>query len=131
MTAPICVDVNLFCADPERLMAFYRDLLSLPENQAARSPIYRALRLGSAELGFNKTDAYALLNLAERVPGDRGVRAYATFVTGDAAEIDALAARLVELGGKIVKPPYRTYYGAWQAVAEDPEGNVFRLNHRG
>jgi hypothetical protein len=22
-------------------------------------------------------------------------------------------------------------YGAWQIVAEDPEGNVFRLKHRG
>lgn len=131
MTAPSAVDVNLFCADPERLMAFYRDLLSLPENEAARSPIYRALRLGTSELGFNKTDAYALLNLADRVPGDRGVRVYATFALPEAADVDALAARAVELGGTIVKPPYRTYYGAWQAVAEDPEGNVFRLNHRG
>jgi predicted enzyme related to lactoylglutathione lyase len=131
MTVPICVDVNLFCADPERLMAFYRDLLSLPENEAARSPIYRALRLGPAELGFNKTDAYALLNLGDRVPGDRGVRAYATFALPATTDVDALAQHLVELGGKIVKAPYRTYYGAWQAVAEDPEGNVFRLNHRG
>jgi hypothetical protein len=31
----------------------------------------------------------------------------------------------------VIKGPYRTYYGAWQVVAEDPEGNVFRLNHRG
>jgi predicted enzyme related to lactoylglutathione lyase len=130
MTAPVSVDVNLFCADPERLMAFYRDLLSLPENEAARSPIYRALRLGASELGFNKTDAYALLNLADRTPGDRGIRGFATFGLPAAADVDALAARVPALGGRIVKAPYRTYYGAWQAVAEDPEGNVFRLNHR-
>lgn len=128
---PVAVDVNLFCADPEALMGFYRDLLGLPENAAARSPIYRALRLGEAELGFNRTEAYALLGLADRVPGDCGVRAYATFVVSAEAEVDALALRVPALGGRVIKGPYRTYYGAWQVVAEDPEGNVFRLNHRG
>lgn len=126
-----CLDVNLFCADPEALMGFYRQLLDLPENTAARSPIYRALRLGEAELGFNRTDAYALLELADRVPGDRGIRAYPTFVVTEEPQVEALAARIAELGGRVVKGPYRTYYGAWQVVAEDPEGNVFRLNHRG
>jgi predicted enzyme related to lactoylglutathione lyase len=127
----LAVDVNLFCADPVALMGFYRDLLDLPENEAARSPIYRALRLGDAELGFNKADAYVLLGLADRVPGDGGIRAYATFVVTEEAEIEALAARVAALGGRVIKPAYRTYYGAWQVVAEDPEGNVFRLNHRG
>lgn len=125
------LDVNLFCADPVALMGFYRDLLGLPEQEAARSPIYRALRLGEAELGFNKTDAYALLDLADRVPGDRGIHAYPTFVVTEEAQIGTLAARIADLGGRVVKGPYRTYYGAWQVVAEDPEGNVFRLNHRG
>jgi predicted enzyme related to lactoylglutathione lyase len=128
---PVAIDVNLFCRDPVALMGFYQALLGLPENEAARSPIYRALRLGEAELGFNRTDAYELLGLADRVPGDRGVTAYATFVMAEEAEVAALADRVVALGGRVIKPPYRTYYGAWQVVAEDPEGNVFRLNHRG
>lgn len=125
------VDVNLFCRDPVALMGFYRDLLGLPEREEARSPIYRALRLGEAELGFNRHDAYALLGLADRVPGDAGIRAFATFVLDSEAAVDAGAARVAQLGGRLVKAPFRTYYGAWQAVAEDPEGNVFRLNHRG
>jgi hypothetical protein len=79
----VAVDVNLFCQDPAALMGFYQALLGLPENAAARSPIYRALRLGEAELGFNKTDAYALLGLADRIPGDAGVTAYTTFVVAD------------------------------------------------
>ncbi len=128
---PVCLDVNLFCADPVALMAFYRAVLGLPENEAARSPIYCALRLGEAELGFNKTDAYALLDLADRVPSDKGIRAYATFVFARAEEIETVAARVAAAGGRVIKGPYRTYYGAWQIVAEDPEGNVFRLNHRG
>jgi predicted enzyme related to lactoylglutathione lyase len=127
----LAVDVNLFCRDPVALMGFYQALLGLPENEAARSPIYRALRLGEAELGFNKVDAYPLLGLGDRVPGDRGVTAYATFVVAEEAEVGKLAERVAALGGRVIKPPYRTYYHAWQVVAEDPEGNVFRLNHRG
>jgi predicted enzyme related to lactoylglutathione lyase len=127
----VAVDVNLFCRDPVALMGFYRDLLGLPELVEARSEIYRALRLGEAELGFNKLDAYALLGLANRVPGDAGVRAYATFVVTKAAEVERLTGRVTALGGRVIQGPYRTYYGAWQVVAEDPEGNVFRLNHRG
>jgi predicted enzyme related to lactoylglutathione lyase len=127
----LAVDLNLFCADPVALMGFYRDLLGLPEREEARSPIYRALRLGAVELGFNKQDAYALLDLADRVPGDGGVRGFATFVVDEEAAVVALAARIGELGGRVIKPAYRTYYGAWQVVAEDPERNVFRLNHRG
>lgn len=129
----VAADVNLFCRDPEALMRFYRDLLGLPERVEARSPIYRALRLGEAELGFNATDAYALLNLADREPAavERGVRAYATFAVAEESAVDALAARVPDLGGRVVKAPCRTYYGAWQSVLADPEDNVFRLNHRG
>jgi predicted enzyme related to lactoylglutathione lyase len=131
VTQPVAVDVNLFCQNPERLMGFYAALLGLPENEAARSPIYRALRLGEAELGFNRTEAYALLGLAGRERNGAAVTAYATFVLGSEAEVEALAARVQELGGRIIQGPYRTYYGAWQVVAEDIEQNVFRLNHRG
>lgn len=131
MTPPLAVDVNLFCEDPERLMGFYAALLGLAEHEAARSPIYRALRLGEAELGFNRREAYALLGLAGRERAGAAVTAYATFVLDAEPEVEACAGRVVELGGRIIQGPYRTYYGAWQVVAEDPEGHVFRLNHRG
>jgi predicted enzyme related to lactoylglutathione lyase len=122
------LDVNLFCRDIERQLAFYQALLGLPERVAARSPIYRALAFGTAELGFNAHDAYALLGLAGRE--GEGVRAFATFNLDRADAVDRLAGLVGPLGGTLVKPPYRTYYGAWQAVAADPEANVFRLNHR-
>ncbi len=130
MTKLVSIDVNFFCNDPVTLMGFYQALLGLPEVEASRSPIYRALRLGETEFGFNKTDAYSVLNLADRVPGDKGVKAYPTFVVPTEPDIEKLAAKVDALGGKIIKPPYRTYYGAWQVVAEDIEGNVFRLNCR-
>lgn len=128
----IAVDVNLFCDDPEKLCGFYRDLLGFPENEAARGPLYRALRLpGGAEFGFNKREAYALLGIAERA-GTAGaaVSAFVTFNLDSEAMIDDRATAIAILGGRIVKPAYRTYYGAWQVLAEDPERNVFRLNCR-
>jgi predicted enzyme related to lactoylglutathione lyase len=128
---PVAFDINLFCQEPGRLMGFYAALLGLPENVAARSPIYRALRMGEAELGFNAAPAYALLGLAGRERDGAGVAAFATFVLGSEAEVEALAERVSALGGRVIQGPFRTYYGAWQVVAEDPEGNVFRLNHRG
>ena len=127
----IACDINLFCRDPERLMGFYAALLGLPENAAVQSPIYRALRFGEVELGFNHTDAYALLGIADRRPAAPTTTAYATFVLCSEAEVEASAERVAVLGGAVIKGPYRTYYGAWQVVAADPEGNVFRLNHRG
>ena len=42
--------------------------------------------------------------------------------------VDAAASRAEPLGGGIVKAPYRTYYGDWQAVLRDPENNVFRVS---
>jgi predicted enzyme related to lactoylglutathione lyase len=113
------------------MMGFYAALLGLPENVAARGPIHRALRLGEAELGFNAQPAYALLGLAGREQEAAAVGACATFVLRCEAEVEALATRVAELGGRVIQGPLRTYYGAWQVVAEDPEGNVFRLNHRG
>jgi predicted enzyme related to lactoylglutathione lyase len=127
----LACDINLFCRDPERLMGFYAALLGLPENEAARSPIYRALRFGAVELGFNRIEAYALLGIADRTPAAPATSAYATFQLDGEAEVDRLARRAEDLGGTLIKGPYRTYYGAWQAVAADPEGHVFRLNHRG
>ena len=46
---------------------------------------------------------------------------------GSKAGVDRAAASVVEAGGTLLKGPFATYYGQWQAVAVDPEGGVFRL----
>lgn len=125
--------VNLFARDIEALSGFYSKLLGFPEIEGHRSPIYRCLDAGGAELGFNALKAYELLGLASRQPTDAApspVTGYFTFEMGSPGEVEDAARRAAELGGSLVKPPYRTYYNAWQAVLCDPEGNVFRLNHR-
>lgn len=126
--------VNLICRDIVAQASFYGCVLDVPEAVAKRSPIYRALAVGSAELGFNAHAAHALLGLEgrERIPRETDdapppVTAYPTFEFASPDAVETAAARVAAAGGRIVKPPFATYYGQWQAVAEDPEQNVFRL----
>ena len=44
--------------------------------------------------------------------------------------IDKAVTAALENGGRLVRAAYDTYYNARQAIMEDPEGNVFRINHR-
>lgn len=123
---------NIFAADIDALSQFYSKLLGFPLMPERSSPIYRCLDAGGGlEFGFNAPLAYELLGVAQRKPAHDGrVNVYLTFEVGSVADVDGIAASAVALGGSIVKPPYDTYYNARQAVLEDPEGNVFRVNHR-
>ena len=122
---------NLLCRDIERQFDFYRRLLDLPEAVASRSPIYRAIETEDFQFGFNATPAYELLGIGDRAPGPgpepTPVIAYATLMLADPAAVDAACASAASLGGRVAKGPFATYYGQWQAVLCDPEGNVFRV----
>ena len=123
---------NIFAEDIDALSQFYAELLGFPRMEERSSPIYRCLDCGGGlELGFNAPLAYELLGVAGRKPAhDRKVSVYLTFEAGSADDVDGIADKAVALGGVIVKKPYDTYYNARQTVLEDPEGNVFRVNHR-
>jgi predicted enzyme related to lactoylglutathione lyase len=124
---------NLFASDIRALSGFYAELFGFEELTVHRSPIYRCLDAGGVELGFNDLKAYDLLALGGRQPAPGALApttVYLTFELGSVAEVDARTARAQALGGRIIKPGYSTYYNAWQAVLSDPEGHVFRLNHR-
>jgi predicted enzyme related to lactoylglutathione lyase len=121
---------NLLCRDVEAQMDFYAALLGWREAVRSRSPIYRALEHEGVQFGFNARPAYALLGLADRQPADAAapVTAYATFMVERAEAVDAAAAQAARLGGRVLKAPYATYYGQWQAVLSDPEQHVFRVS---
>ncbi len=122
---------NLTCRDVDAQIAFYRGVLGLPEAEHARSPIYRALETADFQFGFNDARAaYDLLGLGGREPADAPTRAtvaYATLMLESPAAVDAAVAAVLEHGGRVVKGPFVTYYGQWQAVLADPEDNVFRI----
>jgi predicted enzyme related to lactoylglutathione lyase len=126
--------VNLFCQNIEAQLAFYLELLGLPEAVKNRSPIYRCIQATTFEFGFHAAPAYALLGMADRAPEPGQtcpVTAYATFMLGSCAEVDAMSNQAAALGGRVIKKPYPTYYGQWQAVLADPENNLFRLGFQG
>jgi catechol 2,3-dioxygenase-like lactoylglutathione lyase family enzyme len=129
--SPRLAYVNILAADIEALSGFYARLLGFREIESHRSPIYRCLDARGMELGFNADQAYDLLHIGDRRPQGRGgVQVYLTFEVESPDEVAVLAQACAAAGGRIVKEPYDTYYNARQAVLEDPEGNVFRLNYR-
>lgn len=122
---------NLMSRDIEAQFHFYREVLGLPEAESSRSPIYRALETEDFQLGFNNGQAaYSLLGLDDRQPPDTAPRAtvaYATFMLATPAAVDAAVQAVCAQGGRVLKAPFATYYGQWQAVLADPEDNVFRI----
>ena len=119
--------LNMFAHDIQRMASFYADLFQLEEIRESRSPIFRGLRTGKANLGFNAHDAYTLLNL-QNSAGSSGVKSFATFNVDHAAEVDRLTPIAVAKGAVLRKAPFTTYYGWYQSVLLDPEGNAFRIN---
>ena len=119
--------VTLFAHDIERLSAFYADVFAFRELTEYRNEIFRALDAGAIWLGFSASAAYELLGIAEYA-GATGARSMLTIEVDDAEQVTALSERAVTAGARLIQPPHRTYYGAWQAVLADPEDNIFRIN---
>jgi predicted enzyme related to lactoylglutathione lyase len=119
--------VNIFARDIARMANFYADLFRLEEIRESRTPIFRGLKTGKANLGFNAHDAYTLLNLQD-FAASAGVKSFATFGVTDPAEVDRLTPIAVANGATLQKAPFTTYYGWYQSVLLDPEGNAFRIN---
>jgi len=120
---------SLLVRDIELVAAYYREVFGLTEVEELASPHFRGLRLGDTILGFSGPHAYDLLRI-ERPSADQvSVHSFLTFETGDTDEVDRLTERAVRFGGVLLKEPGDTYYGAWQSVLADPEGNVFRINY--
>ena len=120
--------VNVFAHDIEALSGFYAALFGFEEIDAIRSPIFRGLDTGKSCIGFNALQAYELLGL-EAFSGSEGCRFLLNIDVASSAEVDRLVPVAVQAGATLVKAPYQTYYGWYQAVLLDPERNVFRINH--
>lgn len=127
---PVKLWFNVLSRDIEAQMAFYRDLLGLPEIVGGRSAIHRAVEGPSFRLDFNAPAAYELLALQDRRPPETGivpVTCFATFMLASAADVDLAGERAVALGGSVVKAPFVSHYGQRQIVIADPEHNIVRL----
>ncbi len=109
----------------------YFSRLGWPEVHEAASPIYRAIAQDGTRIAFHSGEAYALPGLSGRETHfgkNREIGSLLTFVIADHESVEAIARQIVDLGGAIVKPPFATYYGHWQVIFQDPEGNIARIS---
>lgn len=110
------------------LFEYYRELFDLIEIPEMHTDIFRGADLDGVMLGFSDAVVYDMLHIPEWRDYS-GTNQYLTFECDSDDEVGELTKKGVELGGRVLHEPYRTYYGAWQSVLADPQNNVFRINH--
>ena len=119
--------VNIFSRDIVKLSSFYRDVFGFEEIAEIRSSIFVGLRAGPCCLGFSAQDAYDLLKLTDYA-NPTGAKFLLNFDVESTAAVDRVTPLAVNLGARLIKEPYVTYYNWYQSVLLDPEDNVFRIN---
>ncbi len=82
---------------------------------------------GGGKLGVAYAGAYAMLDLPPRDPA-APVNTVLTFDVGPIENVAPLTRRAVQLGGRLVKPGFDTFFGHHRSVVKDPEGNILRLS---
>lgn len=116
--------VSIVTPDLDALRDFYVDVVGLPEHVDWRHDGFRGLDAGGGVvLALHSPEAYAELGLPAV-----GAGSLVTFDPGDRVAVDAAHGRLTAAGVRVVREPFDTPYGSYQAVYLDREGNPFRIN---
>lgn len=119
------VDLGVITANPEPMVAFYRDVLGFRQEPDTPFPapgggVMHRLWCGESLI---KIVAPTEVGDAERVPGPpaaaRGIR----YFTISVSNIDALTAAVAEAGYKVVVPVMEARPGVIISMVEDPDGN--------
>jgi catechol 2,3-dioxygenase-like lactoylglutathione lyase family enzyme len=121
MTSPRFTMVVLLVEDLPRSVAFYRRLgVTFPADVDARRDVVVDIG-GGHNLVLTTT---FVANDPDRRPPSGGARTMLEFfVDGDAA-VDATYEELTAAGYHGRRPPFRTDFGAWMALIDDPDGNT-------
>jgi predicted lactoylglutathione lyase len=113
--------IVLLVVDLARSVAFYRRLgVVFPDDVESRRDVVVDLG-GGHNLVLTTTFGGNVPDLA-MAPGD-GRTMLEFFVEGDAA-VDAVHADLVAAGHRSRRSPFRTDFGAYMGLVDDPDGNV-------
>jgi len=115
-------------ADFVGLFEFYSTTFDLPEVVELHSDIFRGADVNGLTLGFSAPVVYEMLHIDEWADA-KGTTQYLTFEVPSDDDVTSTTARAVANGARLLHDPYETYYGAYQSVLADPDGNVFRINH--
>jgi lactoylglutathione lyase len=114
------VTPNLYTADMDRAVAFYRDLLGGTQTfrtPAEGTPTHVELRLGDVIIALSSRDEVARQGLPEPTSGHP-----LELVVGCDSADDAVAA-LRAAGTPVLVEPYGHFSGHRRAYVADPDGN--------
>ncbi len=106
---------ELTTPDPQAALAFYGQLFGwTSENMDMGTGAYHVVKVGDGSVG----------GVMAPPPGAEGMPAmWGVYVTVD--DVDATAARCVEVGGKVLMPAMEVQSVGRMAVLQDPQGAVF------
>ncbi len=110
---------EIYAEEPEKLAEFYRELFGWTIEKAMAVDYFR-IRTGS---GDDKSIQGGLLHRPISSP-----HSWVHYVWVES--IDEAIARVVMLGGRIVRPKAAVPKTAWYTIVEDPEGNIFGIYQR-
>ena len=117
--------VNLYTADIEAGLRFYRDLLGFTETfRTPRdgTPEHVELTLNGFGLGLGTVEAARRVHGVEAIPGSP---AMVVVVWTD--DVDVAFERLASLGTPVIQPPHDTGSANRNALLQDPDGNLVEI----
>ena len=122
MSNPRFTMVVLLVADIPRSVAFYRRLgVEFPPDAESRTDLVVPIG-GGHQLVLSTTFVRAIPDYEPPAHGGSGI-VIEFFVDGDEA-VDATYEDLTGAGHAGRREPFRTSFGAWMAMVDDPDGNV-------
>jgi lactoylglutathione lyase len=117
--------VNLYTADIEAGVRFYRDLLGFEETFRTPTegiPAHVELTLNGFALGLGTVQAAKAAHGVDAAPGSA---ALAVVLWTD--DVDAAFERLTSAGVQAVRPPHDSGNGNRNALLADPDGNLVEI----
>jgi hypothetical protein len=117
--------ITLGVSDLPRAIAFYRDGLGLPMVNDGQGIAF--FQLQGVQLAL-----YPRTELAkDATVADDGPHTFSGVTLShnvrSKAEVDALIAHVVKIGGRIIKQPQDTFWGGYSSYFTDPDGNLWEV----
>jgi predicted lactoylglutathione lyase len=117
--------IGLLVEDMKRSLAFYR-ALGLPIPEGADEEAHVEVEIGCGVVLFWDTAFVATYDPHRKEPKG-GYRILPEFFVGSEEAVDILYEKLVADGHRGHRPPFETYFGAYMAMVDDPDGNTVLL----
>ena len=117
--------------DLEAAVRFYRDGLGLPTEGIIGTEFeHGAIAIFNLQHGV-KLSLFSRDNLARDAGLDTSGRSPTEFTLGhnvsSEREVDAVMRQAIEAGGRLVKPPQKTFWGGYAGYFHDPDGHLWEI----